>query len=103
MVNISGYCYRKNYADQYLKVFEKRLQGAVAINNSLAAPVELTFCLGVRTSHGRITRAQDVADYLRIAKRVKVHGVSFFTWSYLQPFLPMIKKLHYLDEFRQRP
>ena len=103
MVNISGYCYRKNYAAQYLKVFEKRLQGAVAINNTLACPVEITFCLGVRTSHGRISRAQDVADHLRIARQVKVHGVSFFTWSYLQPFLPMIKERHYLDEFRHRP
>ena len=103
MVNISGYCYRKNYADQYLKVFEKRLQGAVAINNTLACPVEITFCLGVRTSHGRIQRAQDVADYLRIARQVKVHGVSFFTWSYLHPFLPMIKERHYLDEFCHGP
>ena len=103
MVNISGYCYRKNYAEQYLHVFEKRLRGAIAINNTLASPVEITFCLGVRTSHGRISRAEDVADYLRIAKQVKVHGVSFFTWSYLQPFLATIKERRYLDEFCHRP
>ena len=103
MVNISGYCYRKNYAGEYLKVFEKRLRGAVAISNRLASPVEVTFCLGVRTSHGRIIRADEVADYLRIAKRVNVRGVSFFTWSYLQPFLPLIEERHYLDEFHHRP
>ena len=100
MVNISGYCYRKNYAGQYLNVFEKRLRGAMAINNKLTSPIEITFCLGVRTSHGRISRAQEIARYLRIAKRVKVHGVSIFTWSYLQPFLPMVEERHYLDEFR---
>ena len=103
MVNISGYCYPKNYGDRYLKVFEKRLQGAVEINRALASPVEITFCLGIRTSHGRITRAQDVADYLRIAKRVEVNGVTMFTWSYLQPFLPLVNQRHYLDEFRRRP
>ncbi len=103
MVNISGYCYRKNYGDRYLKVFEKRLQGAVEISKALDSPVEITFCLGIRTSHGRITRSQEVADYLRVAKRVEVHGVAMFTWSYLQPFLPMIAERHYLHEFRRRP
>ena len=101
MVNISGYCYRKNYADRYLKVFEKRLRGAVEINKDLGSPVEITFCLGIRTSHGRITRAQEVADYLKVAKRVEVNGVSMFTWSYLQPFLPMIEERRYLQEFRR--
>ena len=62
MVNISGYCYRKNYGDRYLKVFEKRLRGAVEINKALGSPVEITFCLGIRTSHGHIPRAQEVED-----------------------------------------
>ena len=101
MVNISGYCYRKNYGDRYLKVFEKRLRGAVEINKALGSPVEITFCLGIRTSHGHITRAQEVADYLKVAKRVEVNGVSMFTWSYLQPFLPMIEERRYLQEFRR--
>ena len=103
MVNISGYCYRKNYGDQYLKVFEKRLQGAVEISNALDSPVEITFSMGVRTSHGRITRSQEVADYMRVAKRVEVNGLAIFTWSYLQPFLPMIEQRRYLHEFRRRP
>ena len=101
MVNISGYCYRKNYGEQFLKVFQKRLEGAVAISEQLDSPIEITFALGVRTSHGSIVQAREVADYLRAARRVRVNGVSVFTWSYLQPFLSTVRERRYLDEFRR--
>lgn len=91
MVNISGYCHRETYGEKYLQVFEQRLSEAREINQRLARPAALTFALGVVTSHGRVQSADDIRDYLEIADRLKLDGVAYFTWEYLQPYVDELK------------
>ncbi len=101
MVNVSGYCYPKNYGDRYLQVFEDRLRGALEINQDLGRPIEVTLCLGIKTSHGQIEKAADVGDYLRIAKRIGVDGAAIFTWSYVRPYLEDIEQGGYFRQFEE--
>jgi len=91
MVNISGYCHRETYGDQFLKVFEQRLSGAVEMNRRLSKPASLTFALGVETSHGRVHSADEIRQYLAIADRLEMDGVAYFAWEYLQPYLEELK------------
>ncbi|WP_158521212.1 family 10 glycosylhydrolase [Fuerstiella marisgermanici] len=99
MVNVSGYCFPKNYGDRYLQVFEDRIQGALDINKKLGQPIDVTVCLGIRTSHGQIDKASDVDDYLSIASRLGVDGTAVFMWSYVQPYLDDIKQHGYFEKF----
>ncbi len=99
MVNVSGYCYRANYGDRYLQVFKERLAGALAINRRAGGPVDVTLCLGIRTSHGRIEEAAEVNDYLSIAQRLGVDGAAVFTWDYLRPYLDAISRDAYFANF----
>jgi uncharacterized lipoprotein YddW (UPF0748 family) len=57
MVNISGYCYPDNYGDRYMEVFRQRLADSVELNRSVQGRAEITFSLGVATSHGKIRDA----------------------------------------------
>jgi uncharacterized lipoprotein YddW (UPF0748 family) len=99
MVNVSGYCYPKNYGDRYLQVFADRIGGALAINQKLDRPIDVTLCLGIKTSHGQIDKAADVGDYLSIAKRLGVDGAAVFTWAHAQPYLEDINQGGYFGEF----
>ncbi len=94
-VNLSGYCFPESYGDKFLKVFEQRLADA----QNLGAPVELTFALGIKTSHGEIKHAADVKPYIDIAKKLGVGGTGVFTWGHLRPFLDDFEKGNYLREF----
>ncbi len=102
MVNVSGYCFPKNYGDRYLQVFEDRIQGALDINQELGQSIDVTVCLGIRTSHGQIDKASDVDDYLTIASRSGVDGTAVFMWSYVQPYLEGIKQGGYFKKFEDR-
>ena len=62
-------------------------------------PVELTICVGISTSHGKIREAKEIKDYLDIGRRHGVHGASIFTWETLQPYLPEVKEAGYFEEF----
>ena len=99
MVNVSGYCYAKNYGPDYLKVFERRLVDATRLMEQAKSSAQLTFTLGVKTSHGQITKAEEIQTYLEIARRVRMRGVAIFTWSYLQPFLDEVDRAGYLHHF----
>jgi len=99
MVNVSGYCYPKNYGNRYLRVFEDRIQNALDINRELGQPIDVTVCVGIKTSHGQIDTATDIDDYLRISRRLGVDGASVFTWSYVQPYLEDIKQHGYFRDF----
>jgi uncharacterized lipoprotein YddW (UPF0748 family) len=99
MVSISGYCYRENYKDAYLHVFEKRMQDSMRMVRNATPSAELTFTLGVKTSHGQVRSAEEIDKYLRIAKRAGVEGVAIFTWSYLQPYLKDVVEKGYLRRF----
>ena len=101
MVNVSGYCYPQNYGDRYLQVFTQRINRALEVNRSLDNPIDVTLCLGIKTSHGEIEAAQDIQDYLGIAQRLGVQGTSVFTWSYLQPHLETVQRRGYFRQFEK--
>lgn len=85
LLNVSGYCYRDNYGDDYLGAFEKRLREAADLARRNGA-VELTFALGVKTSHGAIEKTEDMEPYLAIARRLGYTGVAAFAWRSLARF-----------------
>jgi uncharacterized lipoprotein YddW (UPF0748 family) len=86
-INVSGYCHRETYGDRYLEVFRTRMADSVQLNQEATSPAQLTFALGVKTSHGSIDSAQDIGDYRSIADALSMDGHIFFTWEYLQPYL----------------
>jgi len=99
MLNLTGYSYREQYGENYLKVLDERFRDVAAVLKELNSPVEFTICMGIKTSHGSIRETREIEDYLNIAKRNGVHGASFFTWETLQPHLPEVKKAGYLKKF----
>lgn len=101
MVNVSGYCYRENYGDRYLQVFKNRINGALNINRQLGQPIEVTLCLGIVTSHGKIDKAADVNEYLTISEELGIDGAAIFTWSTLQPYLKDINQEGYFKKFNR--
>jgi uncharacterized lipoprotein YddW (UPF0748 family) len=99
MLNLTGYCYREQYGDQYLKVLDDRFRDVAAILKDVHQPVEFTICVGIDTSHGKIRAAREIEDYLQIGKRHGVQGASIFTWHTLQPYLGEVKKAGYFAQF----
>lgn len=99
MLNLTGYAYRNQYGDKYLEVVQKRFREVADILHELHTPVDLTICVGILTSHGKIQSAQDVEGYLQVAKECGVQGASLFTWKYLQPYLGDLEKAGYLGQF----
>ena len=99
MINISGYCYPDNYGDRYLEVFSRRIGDAVALNRQHRGRADVTFCLGVATSHGRIENASWIGDYLTRAAAQGARGTAMFTWSSLVPYLDAVNEAGYLGEF----
>ncbi len=99
MLNLTGYAYRNQYGDKYLDVVDKRFADVAEILRELNKPVELTICVGIRTSHGKIQSVQDIEGYLQVAKRHDVQGAAFFTWASIQPYLPDLKKAGYIKQF----
>ncbi|WP_197440515.1 family 10 glycosylhydrolase [Polystyrenella longa] len=101
MVNISGYCYPDNYGDKYLDVFKQRIGTALELNKANHGRADVTFCLGVKTSHGKIQSASWIKDYLHIASELGVDGTLLFTWHTLQPWLDEVDREGYISEFQQ--
>ena len=99
MLNLTGYAYREQYGDKYLKVLDDRFRDAAAVLKGVHAPVEFTICVGINTSHGKIRAAREIEDYLQIGKRHGVQGASIFTWDTLQPYLAEVKKASYFEQF----
>ena len=97
-VNVSGYCYRENYGDNYLTVFERRMADAREQLLLAGSGASLSFALGLRTSHGAIPEADEVADYIAIAESVGVEGVAAFSWTSLEPFLPALTESQVIAE-----
>lgn len=85
LLNVSGYCYRDNYGEAYLDAFEKRLRDAGSLARQSGGGAELSFALGVKTSHGAIPDAEEIAVYLEIARRLGYTGVAAFAWGGLEP------------------
>jgi len=87
LINISGYCYTDNYGDAYLDVFRKRLKEAALLAKNASASVDLSFALGVHTSHGTIADAREISRYLASARTLGYSGVAAFAWGGMKPFL----------------
>ncbi len=87
LINISGYVYKNNYGDDFLKDFEERLSKSVALAPKGKPGFRLAFVLGVITSHGKIESADEIEAYLHHARLAGIDGVSVFTLTYLEPFL----------------
>jgi hypothetical protein len=98
-VNVSGYCFTNNYGARYRETFSRRLRDGVALNRSVGSPAQITFALGVKTSHGQIQRADEVADYLKLAQAEGAQGVAVFTWGHLQPFREEVRAADYFRNF----
>lgn len=96
MVNVSGYCYRDNYGPEYMKTFETRMKDAVRVWHEAGGKAELTFTLGVKTSHGQVHSAAEIGEYRRVAREAGIEGFGVFTWSYLQPYLMESRQAGYL-------
>ena len=99
MLNLTGYAYREQYGEDYLKKLDDRFRDVAAVLKELGNPVEFTICVGINTSHGKIREAREIEDYLQTGKRHGVQGASIFTWETLQPYLPDVKKAGYLEKF----
>ena len=98
-VNISGYCYPDNYGDKYLDVFSRRIGDAVNLNRKSRGKAQVTFCLGIVTSHGKIKAASWIDDYLTRAAAQGATGSAVFTWSRLEPHLPEADRQGYFRKF----
>lgn len=102
-VNVSGYWYPKSFSrrfgDSYTAAFDNALQGARSLLDESGSDTRLTFALGVKTSHGQVDSAEDIERYLQLAQAAGVDGAIFFTWSYLQPFLPQLVQSDVLHDF----
>lgn len=99
VVNVSGYCYPKNYGDAYLDEFRKRCRDAVACVEHVERHPVMTFALGVKTSHGEVTSAQEIGVYMKPAREEGMDGLAVFTLSYLRPYLDAFIEGDSLREF----
>lgn len=102
-VNVCGYWYPATYPKRWgathLEAFEKVLTESQRLLREAEADTKLTFALGVRTSHGQVCTIVDIASYLQTAARLNADGTTFFTWSYLIPFLPQLKATGVLQDY----
>jgi len=98
MVNVSGYCYRRNYGEEYLNVFEKRVRDSVELVRQTGVDASLSFALGIHTSHGALESAAEIADYRSLAEKAGCPGVAVFAWAGLEKFLPDVIQGGYLRD-----
>ncbi len=94
-VNVCGYWYPDSYPARWGKTHLEAFRTVLGESRRLLEPAagrtKLTFALGVKTSHGRVQDVAEIADYLREADQMGADGATFFTWSYLEPFLPQLE------------
>ena len=88
VVNVSGYCYRNNYGNDYLRTFEKRIRDSVDLVRQTGVDLPVSFALGIHTSHGALQSPGEIQDYLSIARREGCTGVAAFAWASLEKFVP---------------
>ena len=98
IVNISGYCYRKNYGERYLEVFEKRVRDSVELARQTGTSPSLSFALGMHTSHGALESASEITVYRSLAEKAGCPGVAVFAWAGLEKFLPDVIQGGYLRD-----
>jgi len=102
LVNVSGYCYRDNCGEEFLAVFQQRLTDAREFSRRSAHPVPVTFALGVSTSHGRVSSADDIRAYLRSASEADLSGFALFSWHAALPYMDELSRSGDLRQFPLR-
>lgn len=102
-VNVCGYWYPESYpkkwGDNHIEAFRTVITDSQRQLAASGSDAQLTFALGVKTSHGQVKTVVDIARYLRTAGEHKVDGVNFFTWSYLVPFVPQLTETQLLATY----
>lgn len=105
-VNVCGYWYPKTYpkrwGNDHIDAFRTVLVESRQLLQKSGSDTNLTFALGIRTSHGQVRTVVDIAGYLNEATQQQIDGVTFFTWSYLVPFLPQLKTWKVLSDYQQK-
>ena len=99
IVNVSGYCYRDNYGERFMEEFSDRLTKARALMPATRPEAQITFCLGVVTSHGKVQSAAEIGDYLRVGKATGMQGVAVFTFNTLATFQDEVVDANYFGHF----
>lgn len=102
MVNVSGYCYPKQYGERYLEIFESRLSECVKLAEGTGRSIPVSFALGVETSHGKVSSARDIEQYLETAARAGTNGMALFTWSTAQPYLDDLSRRGAIARFAEQ-
>ncbi|NND98220.1 MAG: family 10 glycosylhydrolase, partial [Pirellulaceae bacterium] len=107
-VNVCGYwypdSYPKRWGKNHIEAFRTVLTDCRRQLEATGSDADLTFALGVKTSHGKVKTVVDIASYLRTAAQLQADGVTFFTWSYLVPFVPQLRQTRLLENYAaQRP
>lgn len=101
LVNVSGYYHESKYDAKYLSLFTQRMQAAVEINQKLPRQAELSFALGVHTSHGSLHTGEEIVPYLQAAEKVRMPGVVAFSWHTLVPLLDGLDRTQAIPKFRE--
>lgn len=86
VLNVSGYCYTENYGEKYMEAFDTRLRDAAALARGAGGKVELTFALGVVTSHGGVKKPEEIGEYLAVARKAGYDGVAAFAWRTMEKY-----------------
>ena len=102
-VNVCGYWYPESFpaawGSTHLEAFKTMLSESRQHLQDANRDVDLTFALGVKTSHGQLNSVSEIKDYLNIAQDFAVDGTTFFTWSYLEPFLDQLEESGVLESY----
>ncbi len=102
-VNVCGYWYPESFPARWGKTHVEAFQKVLNESRRLLEPsggkTKLTFALGVKTSHGQVKSVDEIATYLWEADQLHADGVTFFTWSYLEPFLPQLAESKVIDDY----
>lgn len=99
LVNVSGYYYAAQNGPDWHETYERRLREALQLADGDRRQALVTVTLGVKTSHGELTTAAEIDDYLQRAGRVGVDGVGMFTWTALEPYLEGLAELNSISRF----
>jgi len=95
LINVSGYCYTDNDGEKYMQVFEDRLRGATELAKKAGGKAEMSFALGVLTSHGAIKSAAQINDYISVARKAGCPGVAAYAWKSVEPYADEIQRKRY--------
>ncbi len=99
MVCASGYVFEEKYGPEFLSIFQKRMEDAQKIRQEYSPSSQLTFCLGLSTSHGKVHHFREVENYLKVAAKAGLDGVVLFNWYVFENFREDVTEHHFFEEY----